>query len=57
MADFTGTYTEAESMCAQTAPGARLASLSTPYTVAWMRAHLPSDHTQTGKYFYNSSNS
>ncbi|VDL59560.1 unnamed protein product [Hymenolepis diminuta] len=48
MADFTGTYAEAESMCAQTAPGARLASLSTPYTVAWMRAHLPSDHTQTG---------
>nr|CDS32676.1 lymphocyte antigen 75 [Hymenolepis microstoma] len=48
MTNYSGTYEEAESMCAQTAPGARLAALSTPYTVAWMRAHLPSDHTQSG---------
>lgn len=48
MGDWTGTYKEATAMCAQTAAGARLAALTTPFTVAWLRAHLPSDHTSTG---------
>eukprot|EP00108_Taenia_solium_P011692 TsM_000268500 transcript=TsM_000268500 gene=TsM_000268500 len=48
MGDWMGTYEEATVMCAQTAAGARLAALTTPFTVAWLRAHLPSDHTATG---------
>ncbi|KAM7533891.1 hypothetical protein Aperf_G00000112175 [Anoplocephala perfoliata] len=48
MGDFTGSYEEAEAMCGQTANGARLAALTTPFTVAWMRAHLPSDHKNLG---------
>ncbi|KAL5103276.1 C-type lectin lectoxin-Phi1 [Taenia crassiceps] len=46
--DWTGTYKEAAAMCAQTAAGARLAALTSPFTVAWLRAHLPSDHTAAG---------
>lgn len=52
MGDFTGSYEEAEAMCGQTADGARLAALVTPFTVAWMRAHLPSGHINTGKAFF-----
>ncbi|VDM32633.1 unnamed protein product [Hydatigera taeniaeformis] len=49
MGEWTGTYEEAMTMCAQTAAGARLAALTTPFTAAWLRAHLPSDHTSAGK--------
>ncbi|KAH9278705.1 hypothetical protein ECG_08671 [Echinococcus granulosus] len=48
MGEWMGSYEEATAMCAQTAAGARLAALTTPFTVAWMRAHLPSDYTATG---------
>uniref|UniRef100_A0A5K3FXU4 C-type lectin domain-containing protein n=3 Tax=Mesocestoides corti TaxID=53468 RepID=A0A5K3FXU4_MESCO len=45
---WTGSYEEAAKKCASADQGAHLASLSTPFSVAWMRAHLPSDHTTSG---------